>query len=548
MRKASARVLGAMTVAVLVSSLLLACSPGTDTTGSVQVQSGQDAMLTVGDDDGLVIKIPGSSLSGAGTLRAEVAAAQGGIEGWTIELSGSAELIGPATLRFAHDFEEGEPAPLVAWTEDEASYHLAENVTVEDDGIVVETTHFSNWFTMWWDDVLKKARATLDAIYRDAGKQPTCKNESAVRDANYSITSDDGNRVHWCLGMGKDNTPSLKAVNGRGYTVAAEHTPGLTVADAGASELIMMISNVFKERPSNANNEVTLVGPGSGVRFDVSGHGDMGVRFKPSVGGYLVTAAQYAVDTLAMVLPYAGKGGMSTTEIAKLFNWASCLSGFGSMSSSEVQTATQASNYFTDAVGTALGCLDEALVAAGLSFWGTAVASGLSWLISGIRTALNGFGAAADTALNPSGYTIYVKAPTAGMPGLPVALSGEWCTRIGEKTCFNAGEIMSEHPAAFVDGEGYEDPDVPGSVQYSICLEEEFSDGGCTTASTIYIKYFPVGSSWDCQSVKVDREGWPACEPDYTAAHDSTQPRLLVLPNHQQDSVFHDSPPMYKEH
>lgn len=541
------RVVGGLVVATMAAALLVACAPGpAEGSGSIEVRAGQDARLTAGEADALVIEIPGSSLTGAGTLTAEPVEGPDGISGWSIDLSGTAELTGPATLRFAHDFAEGEPAPIVTSTADGTAYEVAEKVDVEADGIVVETTHFSNWFTLWWDDVLTNARAGLDRIYGDTGAPPTCESEDSVRDAGYSITSDSGNRVYWCLGRSGGDSPALKVVNGRGYTVAAEHTAGITVTDAGSTDLIGVISNIFKEAPSRAGNTVTLVGPGSAIEYGVEGSGRMGVRVKPSVGGFLVTAAQYAVDTLAMVLPYAGRSGMSKVDVAKLFNWESCLSGYSSMVTGEIETATQASAYFSDAVGATLGCMDEALAAAGLAFWGTAVASGLSWLISGVRTALNGFGAAADTALNPSGYSIYITAPTPALPGLPTELSGRWCTRTGDEECFEASEIMERFPDAHVDGDPYVDGSIPGSTGFSICLYTEFDDGGCTTASTIYLRYLPAGVEWDCRLIEVQGAGWPDCEPDYTADHDSSEPRLVVLPNHQQDVVYHDAPPMYR--
>lgn len=441
------RVLAGATAVLVTAALLVACAPAQATgTGTVDVRAGQDATLTAGLDHALIVDVPGSSISGDGKLTASQVEAPDGTPGWSIELTGGAELVGPAILQFKHSFEDGEPLPLVASTADGATYELAEEVAVSEDGVTVTTTHFSNWFTMWWGDLMQKARKQLDAIYQDAGEPPSCKNEDAVREAGYSVNSDSGNRVYWCLGEQDGGAAGLKVVNGRGYTVAAEHTPGLAVTAGGPSDLIGVISNIVKETPSLPQNTVTLAGPGSTIEYGVSGSSNVGVRVQPSVAGYLVTAAQYAIDTLAMILPYAGKSGMSKLDIAKLFKWESCLSGYSNMTTGDIQTATQASNYFSDAVGTTLGCLDDALIAAGLSFWGTTVASSLSWLIAGIRTALNGFGAAADTALSPSGYSIYISPPA---PAISDESVGELLIPAGACTAWD-----HTRPIQLVGGQG----------------------------------------------------------------------------------------------
>ncbi|TYL51186.1 hypothetical protein [Agromyces mariniharenae] len=537
--------LAAVVAAVVTAALLVACSPAEASgTGSVDVRAGQDATVTAGSDGELVVEVPGSSIKGEGTLVAKPTEGAQGVEGWSVELAGGAELIGPATLRFKHAFEDGEPLPLVASTSDGETYEAAEDVVADDAGIVVTTTHFSNWFTMWWDDLMEKARAGLDFIYQDAGKPPTCDGEDAVRTAGYEISSDSGDRVYWCLGQGSSGGAGLTVVNGRGYTVAAEHTPGLAVTDAGATDLLGMLSNLIKETPSLPQNTVTLVGPGSTIQYSVDGSQEMGVRLKPSVAGYLVTAAQYAVDTVLEVLKYAGKADMSVEKVADLFEWESCLTGFSSMATSDIETATQASDYFSDAVGTTLGCMDDALKNAGLAFRGTTVAGSLSWLIAGVRTALNGLGAAADTALNPNGYSIYISPPAPILPGLPADLSGKWCTRTGEQECFDAAETLAKYPQAFVD-ESYPDASTPGTTTFVICLQPDLGDS-CSVAGTMLLEYFPAGVAWDCVATQVEGAGWPACTPDYTDAHYSSEPRLVHQYNHQQDETYHDAPPMYR--
>ncbi|UDF13514.1 hypothetical protein LH407_01255 [Antiquaquibacter oligotrophicus] len=91
------------------------------------MQGGQSARLAT-DGDQLVVELSGSSIEGSGTLTATAVTAEGDIEGWSIELSDGAALVGIATLQFQHDFAEGEPAPLVTSSEDGSSFEAAENV------------------------------------------------------------------------------------------------------------------------------------------------------------------------------------------------------------------------------------------------------------------------------------------------------------------------------------------------------------------------------------------------------------------------------------
>ncbi|THG30780.1 hypothetical protein [Naasia lichenicola] len=402
-----ALIAGATTVALLAVLLSGCASEQPTAPGSVRVTQGNDASLSV-DDGALLVDIPGDAITGTGTLHAEPLADSDG-NAWSIELIGGAELTGTATVRFRHDFEEGEPPPLIASTEDGTAFE-GSDVTVEDGYAVVQTTHFSTWFTSWWGDLLDKARAQMDRIYSDAGKQPTCDGEDEVRADGYEVTSDDGNRVYWCFGLDDDGSPQLRLTNGRGYGVGAENTPGMS-GSTGASDLIGIISAILKPAPSQRGNTVNVLGAGDTIDYAITGTGDMGVRVQPSPSAYLLTAAQYAVDTLGLVLKAGGKGSMTKQAVAQLVNWESCLSGYSSMLTTNLQTATQAANFLNDAIGTTLGCLDDAIEKAGLGFWGVAFAEGMSWFISGVRSAANGFAGAVDTALNPSGYSIYVTAP-----------------------------------------------------------------------------------------------------------------------------------------
>jgi len=136
---------------------------------------------------------------------------------------------------------------------------------------------------------------------------------------------------------------------------------------------------------------------------------------------------------------------------------------------------------------------------------------------------------------------------------IPAELRGEWCTRVpaednsvtvqphGDGFCFSLAGIADEFPDWFIDGYGPDDF-VEGAKQMHICLINDLDDS-CTTAASMYLVYYPAGVAFDCNALW--GPDWP-CEPDYTWAHETDKPRLAIVPNHQQDVVYHDVPPMYR--
>lgn len=128
----------------------------------------------------------------------------------------------------------------------------------------------------------------------------------------------------------------------------------------------------------------------------------------------------------------------------------------------------------------------------------------------------------------------------ASIPGLPGELEGKWCSKAGDE-CVSFAEIAAKWPDAWVDSTDRETK-VPGATHYSVCLQDDFGDKSCATASTMYFRYFPAGVTWNC----VAQGGFSSCKPDYTSEHDTGKPRLVKLLNHQQGTAYNDSKPLYK--
>lgn len=539
--------------------------------GSIAVEQGKDVTLP-SKDGSPEVTIPGSAISGEGRLHVKPVELPENRSGWAINMD-RAQLTGKATLVFKNVVEDGEPAPLVGFNEnpgDAVQYVLDTEVSGKD--LVVRTSHFSNWFTEKWDWLMDQARGQLDRIYRDSGtgEQPQCELEVEARAGGVSVTSDSGGRVQWCLGRAPDGTTVLKVNNSRGYAVAAERTPGLTMSTRSL-DFGQMVPRLAKyiTAPSKRGNVIDIIGPGETVEYKVDeSSGLKGVNLQPSPPAYLATALWFGIQTAAMAFEKTNLLGKVPVEnFQTAVDAADCVAGFQGMATADVTNAKDAGNYLNGAIGTVMSCMGKVMERVAIddapeeilkNFFAVRLAQMMSWLWSGLQTAASGFAAAADTALNYKGYTIALTYPAAAttpsrspspaaaaIPGLPDALSGKWCTRAAPTTCFDGAEIKKRSPAVQVETAGPSDH-VPGATDYTLCLQLDLGDH-CTTASSIYLRYFPAGTPWNCARM-LAASGFrlPSCEPDYTSAHDPSEPRLIIRPNHQQAPTYIDSPAMYR--
>lgn len=203
-------------------------------------------------------------------------------------------------------------------------------------------------------------------------------------------------------------------------------------------------------------------------------------------------------------------------------------------------------------VKTASGVVKSALACVGEMAELTVVGEVVILLISAAPAAFAGmFLGAATSITGQANFNVTVQKSSQPktfssqeMGGLPNELSGTWCTHSTPQTCFSAAEVKKGSPEARVMRPS-PSTQAPGATDYVLCLKLDLGDH-CTTANTIYLRYFPAGATWNCVQTQVVVNDWPACQPDYTSSHDSSQPRLLRLPNHQQSPNFIDSPPMYR--
>ncbi|MGY3320788.1 hypothetical protein [Arthrobacter sp. TE12232] len=531
--------------------------------GAVAVSQGHDVTLP-SSDGSPEVRIPAAAFAGDGRLEVKPVELPEQRHGWSIGLTG-ARLTGQATLVFKNAVIDGTPPPLVGFNErpgDPIQYVLDTEVSGHD--LVVHTTHFSNWVTDGWNWVTDWARGQLDRIYKDtgAGSQPQCDREAEARAGNVSVSSDSGGRVQWCLGKAPDGSTVLKVNNSRGYAVAAERTPGLTIGTRSLDfgQMVPRLAR-YITAPSKPGNTIDIIGPGETVEYKVDpASGPKGVRLEPSPPAYLATALWFGIQTTTMVYTKVlGKISMETVSTA--VDAADCIAGFQGMATADVSDARTAANYLNGAMGTVMSCMGKVFMSLAkgklLDVVAVTIASVFTWVWSGIQTAANGLAAAADTALNLNGYTIVVTYPAAPaakpspIPGFPATLSGKWCTRAGPPDCFSDAETKAKYPDVRVSDQHPADgatgaAGAAGATDFHLCFQMDLGDT-CSMASSMFLRYYPAGVEWHCaKEAAAGIYHFPACDPDYTSAHDVSQPRLVRLPNHQQNDNYFDTPPMYR--
>lgn len=394
-------------------------APAQPVDGSLKVKAGQ-AVVFPSADGSPEVRIPADAISGEGVLQVKPVQLPDSRSGWAIDLADGASLTGEATLVFKGVVKEGEPAPLVGFTEspeDDPRYITDAEVSGSD--MIVRTTHFSNWFTDGWDWVTQWARNKLDSVYKGSGygSQPECERESEARAGGVEVTSDSGGAVQWCVGKQADGATVLKVNNSRGYAVSAESTPGLTLATRSL-DFGQMVPRLAKyiTAPTKKGNTINIIGPGETVEYKVDPSVAVAVRLDPSPPAYLATALWFGIETTTMVY---GKvfGKISSEAVGTAMDAANCAAGFQGMATTDVINGSSAGKYLNEALGTVMACSGKVFMSLAkgkmLDMLAVSVAQVFTWVWSGIQTAAHGFAAAADTALNFKGYKIFVTPPPA---------------------------------------------------------------------------------------------------------------------------------------
>ncbi|MFC8526834.1 hypothetical protein [Nocardia sp. NPDC057227] len=484
------RLIARCVVPLLCTALALAGCSGPPEVSGTAVAPDTDNVIRA--ENGVVVEIPGAALSGAGRVRVTSARTPDGADGWSIELDG-ATLTGSATLRFPiGELAPGEPAPLVTFAESpDGPRTIAANARVENGEVVVDTTHFSFWLAERWNEFAGAATSWLHDRIHDlgVGSPPNCPGEQAVRDDGYTVTSDSGDRVFWCLGTDA-GSPLLRTVNARGYGAAFEYTPGLRVARTDRKQLLSHVAELLSPAPTLPGNRVELVPPGNSVDFVASPHvrGTSGVMVTPHPGAYLLTALDVAFGLYEMLLKRAGAGG-AVGALDQTLQGAACLDGFTALAVAELPA--DPTGYFVRALDMALDCAATALSGAELGPINAFVVAPILWVVGAIRAALDGAIGALDS-LDPSGYRIIVTAPrrpTEVVEVVAVDESGnplsDWSVRTGAR-----GPLDCSYPYPAKSSRGRDIVQCGGTADGAHTCWIEPDRQGLTCAFDVWAKEF----------------------------------------------------------
>lgn len=129
-------------------------------------------------------------------------------------------------------------------------------------------------------------------------------------------------------------------------------------------------------------------------------------------------------------------------------------------------------------------------------------------------------------------------------PRIPAELVGTWCTRDADENCLSFSELLDEYPEAWF-ADSWSDENTPDITRYQVCLAPDLGDT-CSTAASMFFDYLAPGVEWDCVE-QARAADWRTCSPDFTADHDPSEARVTRVPNHQHNTEFVDSPPMYRQ-
>lgn len=143
---------------------------------------------------------------------------------------------------------------------------------------------------------------------------------------------------------------------------------------------------------------------------------------------------------------------------------------------------------------------------------------------------------------------LYMREPLTTAADFPAELQGSWCSDDGD-VCFGADDLLAEYPLAFVNSTSAAEY-VPGAKDFALCVARDMGEDGCTTAASMFLRYFPKGTEWDCDQWGKEGRlpfGFTSCLADTVVAHDVAKERLIIVPNHQQAQEYVDSVPLYRK-
>ena len=589
-RKQVRAILASLAAGLLVGSILTACAPEPAPTGPTALEARVDGE-TQPTVTPAVVPEPGvAGISELGTASAFIA-------GVPMEIAYDGELPesgATLTRTYAAPLPEDAVATFAFWDTDYEVWTAVPTTLSQDRRTITAVVHH---FSLW-DDFIAGSQQAIQSAKDAASAAGQAVSEWAgqVTTAAGDAVASAGEALHWSVGnmfstrvelpecdtptpnwvldlpagfevddpvrfcVGHDaSRPDLLVVKARanrgyGFPVALAASPSWEYNSTSENNLGSVIETVGQldavigESISQLLNDGRFVGAGEEISFGIPA-----TSFKDYSSEFFIelpapSAPQFIAGAVSQqVIAW----GMGRTEgfLAATLAVANCWS--------QISTATDIGK----TAGATLSCLSGAdekvaqilgqvLLARGMEARAAGNLAGK--LIGRVSMALAMLPAAIAAAdyiaevnfpRNVRALTIDVDEDALStVPGFPDEIQGEWCTRpeAPEQECFSLAALAQEFPdLTFGDASPY----TAGATSYKICLVLDMGDS-CSMAGRTYYLYLPAGVDWDCNSMNTFGM---VCDPDYSSLHDASEPRIMLLYNHQQDVVYHDTVPMYRK-
>jgi hypothetical protein len=209
------------------------------------------------------------------------------------------------------------------------------NGAVTSDGkhVTFTTTHFSLFSAVWFDVTAAAGqftRSLLDGLDHGAtatAQSPSCSSEAQARTDGFSIASNSGSTIYWCLGLASNGQRILKVVNNRRYPLEISHT-GMGVLDAGKFQ-----HDNLAQLSRSVSGRYTIVLPRDTAVFDAELVRGTAARVQTQLDGLgsSLYALQTGVQSLIDILTKFGLGSdLKAVEVTDvLLSSDSCLSNLG---------------------------------------------------------------------------------------------------------------------------------------------------------------------------------------------------------------------------
>ncbi|MCP2243866.1 hypothetical protein [Lentzea aerocolonigenes] len=238
-----------------------------------------------------------------------------------------------ATVRLRNPVPEGDVVVVATRQASTAEWEYLPATIAQDRASVSFTTdHFSEFALLGFD--LGKA---IDAFKRDfvdgltgnltqTADRPTCDNDQRARGDGYSITSDSGDALLWCLGADNAGHRVLKVTNNRRYPLLASHG-GLDVIDNAIDwGQLSSLSRVIA-------GDKAVIAPSGTVAFnaDLAPGTSARITTEADAIGQSLYALQTGVTALVQILTRfgAGSGVKAVDTFNKMLQSQSCLGSLG---------------------------------------------------------------------------------------------------------------------------------------------------------------------------------------------------------------------------